>query len=64
MKTSSIAINIQIDYIMRQTNIVHLPKIRVLKKGQGKFKWQLLLVLLGYSYIINIPLQWRKWWVM
>ena len=64
MKTSSIAINIQIDYIMRQTNIVHLPKIRVLKKGQWKFKWQLLLVLLGYSYIINIPLQWRKWWVM
>ena len=64
MKTSSIAINIQIDYIMRQTNIVHLLKIRVLKKGQWKFKWQLLLVLLGYSYIINIPLQWRKWWVM
>ena len=64
MKTSSIAINIQIDYIMKQTNIVHLPQIRVLKKSQGKFKWQLLLVLLGYSYIINIPLQWRKWWVM
>ena len=36
MKTSSIAINIQIDYIIRQTNIVHLPKNSGVKKEPGE----------------------------